>query len=141
MACVKSKPKPSDNAKPVHCATTLDDLRKVERLRALRDDPLVTEGEQQELGEQLPPQVVILVIGGISALRENDQKQWYPKYQKQDKHQLRLVDYLLFIHLKLQLRPPQPDCCFGHSVSQRQNHTYCWGHNISPQKSDSPTYI
>ena len=33
--------------KPETRAATLDDLRKVERLRALRDDPSATEGEKQ----------------------------------------------------------------------------------------------
>ncbi|MGX0975210.1 hypothetical protein ACSSVY_000912 [Roseovarius sp. MBR-51] len=38
LALGKPKPEP----KPVHRAATLDDLRKVERLRALRDDPVTT---------------------------------------------------------------------------------------------------
>ena len=42
LALGKPKPEP----KPVHRAATLDDLRKVERLRALRDDPAVSEGEK-----------------------------------------------------------------------------------------------
>lgn len=39
---------PKEPSKP-HRPATLDDLRKVERLRALRDDPAVTEGERQGL--------------------------------------------------------------------------------------------
>lgn len=42
LALGKPKPEP----KPVHRAATLDDLRKVERLRALRDDPAVSAGEK-----------------------------------------------------------------------------------------------
>ncbi|SMR83293.1 hypothetical protein SAMN04488030_3209 [Aliiroseovarius halocynthiae] len=38
--------KPSRTPKPERRSATLDDLRKVERLRALRDDPSATEGER-----------------------------------------------------------------------------------------------
>jgi len=39
-------PKPSSSTKPVHRAATLDDFRRMERLRALRDDPSSTDGER-----------------------------------------------------------------------------------------------
>ncbi|NOD83757.1 hypothetical protein [Ruegeria sp. HKCCD6119] len=42
------KPKPTP--KPETRAATLDDLRKVERLRALRDNPAATEGEKRAVG-------------------------------------------------------------------------------------------
>jgi hypothetical protein len=44
-----AKPEP----KPVHRATTLNDLRKVELLRNLRDDPGATERELQPDGKSL----------------------------------------------------------------------------------------
>lgn len=44
------KPKPAP--KPDTRAATLDDLRKVERLRALRDDPSATEGAEY-FGEKI----------------------------------------------------------------------------------------
>jgi hypothetical protein len=45
------KPKPAP--KPDTRAATLNDLRKVERLRALRDDPSATEGEKQAAQHKL----------------------------------------------------------------------------------------
>lgn len=42
LALGKPKPEPKVERR----AATLDDLRKVERLRALRDDPAVSEGEK-----------------------------------------------------------------------------------------------
>lgn len=46
LALGKPKPSASEEPKPERRAATLDDLRKVERLRALRDDPACTEGEK-----------------------------------------------------------------------------------------------
>lgn len=42
LALGKPKPEPAQETR----AATLDDLRKVERLRALRDNPAATEGER-----------------------------------------------------------------------------------------------
>ncbi|MCU9839674.1 DUF3102 domain-containing protein [Ruegeria sp. WL0004] len=46
LALGKPKPSASEETKPERRAATLDDLRKVERLRALRDDPACTESER-----------------------------------------------------------------------------------------------
>ncbi|EAQ45626.1 hypothetical protein MED193_08233 [Roseobacter sp. MED193] len=48
LALGKPKPEPT----PVHRAATLDDLRRVERLRALRDNPAASQGERERLDQQ-----------------------------------------------------------------------------------------